>query len=233
MKDQYFGDVNDYRKYGLLRALRAGGLGELLVGWMLTGNDKRCDGNMREYLDRPDRWRHIDSQLYDGLRQVLQTADRPRVSLMHDAKLLPRTRFFSDIVPDERVERAAWRRRMLLAAQGADLVFLDPDNGIEVKSRPVGRKDSSKYVTWSEIEQLWRIGCSVLVYQHFTREKREAFVERLSAELRQRTGAPLVAAFRTPHVLFLLAAQEQHQEGVAAAIDGPDLEAWRGQIDLA
>ena len=28
MKDQYFGDINDYRKYGLLRALQAGsGLG--------------------------------------------------------------------------------------------------------------------------------------------------------------------------------------------------------------
>ncbi len=233
MKDQYFGDVNDYRKYGLLRALQAGGLGGLLVAWMLTGNDKRRDGNMREYLDRPDRWRHIDSQLYDGLRQVLQTADQPSVSLIHDAGLLPRTRFFSDIVPDDMVEREAWRRRLLLAAQGADLVFLDPDNGIEVKSKPVGRKDSSKYVTWSEIDQLWESGCSVLVYQHFTREKRQAFMERLSTELRQRTSAPLVAAFRTPHVLFLLAAQERHRESMTAVTDGPGLEAWRGQIDVA
>jgi hypothetical protein len=36
MKNQYFGDINDYRKYGLLRALQSTGDGSLLVTWMLT-----------------------------------------------------------------------------------------------------------------------------------------------------------------------------------------------------
>ena len=35
VKDQYFGDVNNYRKYGLLRALGHAGLKTLVV-WMLT-----------------------------------------------------------------------------------------------------------------------------------------------------------------------------------------------------
>ena len=34
VKDQYFGDVNDYRKYGLLRALGHAGF-QTLVVWML------------------------------------------------------------------------------------------------------------------------------------------------------------------------------------------------------
>jgi hypothetical protein len=44
MKHQYFGDINDYRKYGLLRALQSSSLGGLLVAWMLTPDDGGPDG---------------------------------------------------------------------------------------------------------------------------------------------------------------------------------------------
>jgi len=43
MKNQYFGDVNDYRKYGLLRALQSTWDGSLLVAWMLTPDDSGRD----------------------------------------------------------------------------------------------------------------------------------------------------------------------------------------------
>ena len=36
MKNQYFGDVNDYRKYGLLRLLGRAGKVKIGVCWMLT-----------------------------------------------------------------------------------------------------------------------------------------------------------------------------------------------------
>ena len=36
MKHQYVGDINDYRKYALLRALSAGGANRIGVCWMLT-----------------------------------------------------------------------------------------------------------------------------------------------------------------------------------------------------
>ncbi|MDO8501594.1 MAG: hypothetical protein Q7S20_07100 [Gemmatimonadaceae bacterium] len=50
MKHQYFGDVNDYRKYGLLRILQqASGL-RLGVCWMLTPDDTRTDGKFVAYL---------------------------------------------------------------------------------------------------------------------------------------------------------------------------------------
>ena len=47
MKDQYFGDINDYRKYGILRALQSKGQGTLLVAWMLTPDDGSRDGEFR------------------------------------------------------------------------------------------------------------------------------------------------------------------------------------------
>jgi len=133
------------------------------------------------------------------------------------------------MVPDGCQERHEWRAGLLHAAAGADLVFVDPDNGIEVRSRPVGHRGSSKYVTWTEIEGLWTAGCSVLIYQHFRREPREAFAERLAEELRSRTGSGFVGAFRTPRVLFLLATQDRHakrfEDAIALLSDR-----WNGQI---
>jgi len=75
---------------------------------------------------------------------------------------------------------------------------------LEVKSRPVGRRDSSRYLYWAELEQALASGYSALVYQHFRREKRDAFIERMAQEMRQRTGAARVYSFRTARVVFFL-----------------------------
>ena len=59
MKNQYFGDVNDYRKYGLLRILSASGQAGVGVCWMLTPSDGRTDGQLLTYLDQPARYRNF------------------------------------------------------------------------------------------------------------------------------------------------------------------------------
>ena len=230
MKNQYFGDVNDYRKYGLLRVLQAVGGGKLLVAWMLTPNDASRDGLLRSYLSNAERWRHHDPQLFDGLRDLLQHDAVPAVSRIERSGLLPGAAYHSAMVPDAALDRAAWREDLFAAARGADLVFLDPDNGFEVASRPVGRSRSSKFVTWCEVEALWTLGCSVLVYQHFRREARDAFARRLALELGERTGATYVEAFRTPHVLFLLALQDRHVERYGPWA-GLLSSRWAGQIE--
>lgn len=229
MKDQYFGDINDFRKYGLLRVLQASGGGSLLVAWMLTPDDGGPDGRFRAYLEDPDTWARYDPDLFEGLARVLGSVPRPAVSLLQGSGLLPRTRYHSVVVPDGRQEREAWRSDLLHAASDVDLVFLDPDNGIEVPSKPVGRKGSSKYATWAEIEGLWKASCSILIYQHFRRERREPFAERMAFEVRARTGAAFAEALRTPHVLFLLAAQERHEEWFRKAVSLLPRR-WNGQI---
>jgi hypothetical protein len=117
------------------------------------------------------------------------------------------------------------------AATGADLVFLDPDHGLEVRSRPVGRKGSSKYAFWGEAERLWSAGRSLLVFQHYRREPRREFAARLCSELKRRTTARFVRAFHTPNVLYLLAAQDRHR-GILARSISQYLPRWRGQIDV-
>lgn len=231
MKNQYFGDVNDYRKYGLLRALQASSDCRLLVAWMLTPDDGGSDGGRRAYLEQPERWRRYDPELYDGLTALVGSGSAPQVSLIEGTGLLPRSTFHSEIVPDGRSERRLWREGLEEAAAGMDLVFLDPDNGVEVASKPVGHKGSSKYVTWQEIEELWDAGCSVLVYQHFPREPRGAFCARMISELRRRTQPGAMWGFRTPHVLFLLGAQPRHVEALRQAVS-EHLLRWKGQIGV-
>ena len=153
MKNQYVGDINDYRKYGLLRILQKEIRGPLLVAWMLTKNDDSSDGAFRSYLQDPERWRSNDPELYDELRKLRSSA-QPAVSHIEASGVLPGARFFSDMVPDSREGRHRWTRQLLERARGTQLVFVDPDNGFEIPSKPIGRKDSSKYVTKEEIRSL-------------------------------------------------------------------------------
>lgn len=228
MKNQYFGDINDYRKYGLIRALQVEARLKVLVAWMLTPNDQRRDGELRSFLRKPDQWLRFDPELYRGLTDLLNTGVKPRVGLIEESSLLGTADYFSEIVPDAAAPREAWTERLLKAASASEFVFLDPDNGLEVPSRPLGRKESSKYAYWPEVAAIWEGGASVLIYQHFRREKRETFVPRMVGELRNRTGA-LVEAFRTPRVLFLLASQPKHSRLFRRGI-GRVNRMWRPEI---
>jgi hypothetical protein len=52
VKHQYFGDINDYRKYGLLRTLCRGLDLDLLIAWMLTPGEDTTDGRFTSYLSQ-------------------------------------------------------------------------------------------------------------------------------------------------------------------------------------
>ena len=52
LKDQYVGDINDYRKYALLRALSADGANRLGVCWMLTESDGGNHGSWLGYMEQ-------------------------------------------------------------------------------------------------------------------------------------------------------------------------------------
>ncbi|MBI5040442.1 MAG: hypothetical protein HZB57_04375, partial [Gammaproteobacteria bacterium] len=146
MKNQYFGDINDYRKYGLIRSILRAGDFRLLVAWMLTPDDDSNDGNIVEYLAKPKQWKNFDPTLYEGLQRLMRPDARRSVGLIESASLLPSANYYSRTVPDAAADRSQWMRDLIAASGISDLVFLDPDNGFEVKARPYGRKRSSKYV---------------------------------------------------------------------------------------
>jgi hypothetical protein len=215
MKDQYFGDVNDFRKYGLLRSLAIPNRLHLGVCWMLTDSDGRTDGSQLAYLANPKKYRQNDPQLFEWLREAVYNGER-RVVRVEQGALLGSTCFQSEILTDCERERDEYFTKCAALFAHCDLVFFDPDNGIEVPSTLRGRRNSRKYLYWEELCSTLAAGPSVLIYQHFIREERSGFIGRMTQDIRQRTRAAAVFSFRTPNVLFLLAAQERH----AAAFRG-------------
>ena len=212
MKNQYFGDINDYRKYGLLRSITEASHLRLLVVWMLTPDDGSTDGKFTSYLDSPKRWAKYDPKLFHKLHNIINNQQQRKVSLIENTGLLPSTQYFSEYVPDSSLLRNTWFDSLAEQAKSNWLVFLDPDNGIEIKSKPYGRKNSSKFVFWREIKVLWNSGNSLLVYQHFIREKRDIFIPSMLEKLQNATPGSLVEAFSTPHVVFFMALQPSHQQ---------------------
>lgn len=231
VKNQYVGDVNDYRKYGLLRALESAGVGDWLVAWMLTPDDGSADGRRTRYLDRPKMWSQFDPELFSSLSHLMNGDLTREVSLVENSGLLPSMRFFSTLVPDAAGQRATWARQMSKCAEACSCVFFDPDNGLEINSRPIGRLGSSKYVAWREAEQVWKQGASVLIYQHFPRVERSRFIDLRLAEIRARLDGADAIGFRTANVVFLLAAQPDHAHRLSSAATRASA-AWHGQIEV-
>ena len=213
MKNQYAGDQNDYVKFGLLRALCGTEL-RPFVAWMLTPDDTRTDGRRRDYLNDP-RWQDHDPSLHEALNGI-GASGQPDVATLERTVPLPGASFFREIVPDFVTERRQWSQD--LASQGHDLVFFDPDNGFEIKSKPIGRIGSSKFVAWAEVEATVKNGQSALVYQHYPRVPRPQFAADLLEQIARRTGCETAVAFHTAHVLFLLAVAPRHRQALERGI---------------
>ena len=168
MKNQYVGDIGDFGKYSLLRAFIDAGV-KVGINWYLTENDSSNDGKFTSYLQKDDlRW--YCPEIFDCLKQIAGNADKS-VNDVQDSSILSGTLFYSAVLkpegnPTEReTERYLWFQESLQAIAGAELVFMDPDNGL-LESDDAGRKDAEKYVLPSEVEGAFNAGHNVVYYCH-------------------------------------------------------------------
>jgi hypothetical protein len=228
MKNQYFGDINDYRKYGLLRGLSNKGQISTLVCWMLTENDSRPDGKFISYLENKEKFSKYDPELFNILSGCLKSKNR-NVGLCRDNNIIPNTDYYESIIPDNKDQRNNYFENLYPIAAKHDLIFLDPDNGIEVKSARKGNKGSSKYSYLDEIKTLYEQGKSLLIYQHFIRERIISFIIRLSDKLKETTDCSIVFPILTPKVVFFLlpkiGTEEYFYLRLMAVVQG-----WGGEI---
>jgi hypothetical protein len=228
MKNQYIADINDYRKYGLLRGLSVEGMIRTGVCWMLTPDDGRSDGKFIQYLESPKKWNHFDPLLFECLSACIRDGDR-HVSRIESDDILPNTIFHSDPLTNIPEQRTRYFTNLLDQFRETDLIFFDPDNGLEVKSCLYGSKYSNKYLYWHELKQAFSAGKSVLIYQHFIRERRDHFIARIAKELIDQLSSPEVLSFRTAHVVFFLVPQPKHAPHFEKQADVV-AERWRKQI---
>jgi hypothetical protein len=216
MKNQYFGDINDYLKYGLLRTICRSSDLRLTVCWMLTPDDGRSDGKKTGYLNAPAIWRKYDAGLFDMLRAAV-AGGRRNICVVETGEILPGAAYHSDALIDDLQARRQYFDRLESCAVSSDLVFFDPDNGMEVKSKPKGRKGSSKFLYWDEARRINALGKSLIVFQHFARVKRDTFVAALRQRFMAECGAAWVGALRTANVAYFVVPARAHEAELQAA----------------
>ena len=215
MKNKFFGDIRDYRKYGLLRILSGGKRASAAICWMLTPDGRLA--TKTDYLFRDKTWHHntcwhFDERLFDALhRAVIVDRERIVVRAEHPDILDPSVFcFHKELLRDAVNKRRECFHRFLDSCEGRDLIFFDPDNGLEVKSVPAGRKGSSRYLYYDELARAFNRGHSILVFQFFMMKVPEDVINERTDQIFDRLDVDRIACFKTPAVVFFLIPQPKH-----------------------
>ena len=216
MQNRYTGDIGDFGKYGLLRALTAPETGNppgLGVVWCLTPDETGSqDGKQIGYLHLKEREEHrfasCDENLYLGLQELVDSGTRS-VSAVQKSGILPNgTAYHEDALdlrkpakrPGETLrqartrERTEWLEAALERTEGCQLVFLDPDNGLETPSVGSHTVRGAKYVYYEELDPYLKRGQSLVIYHHLNRGRKSLEqVYRRQREIYEKLGSRALA----------------------------------------
>jgi len=187
MKNQYVGDIGDYGKYALLRALAC--RYSIGVNWYLTPGDGKTDGKFTDYLKKDTDT--LDEELYQKLKSLLISTDgtlrleNRNVTAIESGDILPNTTlFFNKLldfvgVTDRKAYREDWVSRSFDVLGKPDIIFLDPDNGLEVKSVPPTHNNGNKFVTYDEARRYYqRANVALVIYNHRDRSPKDEYIKR-------------------------------------------------------
>src|SRR3954469_12077359 len=93
------------------------------------------DGRHVGYLNQPAQWRNFDPDLFDALRSIVSSKQR-HVDALEAAAVLPGATFASEVLPfggpaaHRQQAGQDWFNRVQQKLDSANLLFLDPDNGL-------------------------------------------------------------------------------------------------------
>jgi hypothetical protein len=238
MQDRYAGDVGDFMKLGLLRALASQTGLELGVNWYLAPEESHnADGKHVAYLEasHPQHaaLRRSDADLLDRLAAVV-AGERSVAALEASGALPAGSITFSRRLGDGAFDRPGWHSEALQRLAPAEVVFADPDNGIRAKRR--GSK-GSKFAFLDELADYADRGQSLVVYHHADRSAGgvPAQVGRRLAELREATRAEptgAVIARRGSTRFFFVVPAEHHRAALSNAVQAY-AERWRPHAEFA
>ena len=177
MQNRYAGDVGDFGKLGLLRQIKKSELG-IGVNWYLAPDEKHnADGKHIGYITDP-RYNSCDDALRISLKTIVNSGRS--ISALEAMNLIPNAVYYHEVLysPSPTFSRRDWHIKALEGLKSADVVFLDPDNGLLVKSVSLGSKKSNKYVIPNEIADYFSAGKSVIFYNHRCREQENVYLKR-------------------------------------------------------
>ena len=185
MQDRYSGDVGDFGKFGLLRHIINGSKLKLGINWYLfpdEGNNE--DGRFIHYLSQPT-FECCDRELHNKLKKIVSQC-RSTCALEEAGLFEYPPVFFSESVDfykscsgnrqkdkEKRLElRQGWKTNAITLLLSSDVIFLDPDNGLQIKScRSMNQKKSGKFAYYDEIREFHSQKKLTVIYHHLNRHK--------------------------------------------------------------
>jgi len=148
MRDQYAGGITDLLKIALLRVIAAHDR-KLGVAWYYNpAHDGFPDGRHREFCDEP-KWKSLDAAVWNGLRALPERS----VSALERLPIWPKETSFHRVPISPVVGRTSWATDVRAALERADIVFLDPDNGVGKATE--GTPRSKKLHSSGAVEERW------------------------------------------------------------------------------
>jgi hypothetical protein len=240
MQDRYACDVGDFGKYGLLRKLTTDQL-TLGVAWYLVPDETHNDdGRHIGYLcpehSLHKQFKKCDPELLECLGRIVWE-NRRCVSAIEASEILGSSTVFHNapltfaglraIGPGAKKDRLDLRRRWLELVkeklQPCNLIFLDPDNGLETRTTMSHHKKGPKYVFFADVKELKAADRSLVIYQHLGMDApHEDQVRRIRTRLREEAGidGPIHAlkwSRGTVRVYFVVPC-EQHRSHLLNAV---------------
>jgi hypothetical protein len=251
MQDRYVGDVGDFGKYGLLRYLagRFDSSSPLRLGviwYRVASESHNNDGAKIQYL-RPDKaadFQLCDPELYLVLRDVVTSSTRTLREIQSRAILPTTTTFFDDELGFSDIRdrgtrarrRSAWVARALRATENADIVFADPDNGLQCKSVGPFDRLGPKYAFYDELLPVIDRKQTLVVYHHTCRHgsAHQQIWDRLGvlASFRREVELFALRFKRGNSRAFLIAAAPAQSEAVRARAANLLRSAWHRHFEL-
>lgn len=183
MQDRYAGDIGDFGKFGFLKFVEYEGL-KVGVNWYPTEpvTKKESRNNDGKYgvtksNKKFHRWLFCDKTLFEKLEKVYK--GKRSVANIEKQEPLKTNCYYSDKLDAQ--SRDTWHAKALKKLSKCDVVFLDPDNGLEVDSAK--GKSLNKYVLLKEIKSYLDRGQSVIFYNHRSRKKADKYFNDLYKKL--------------------------------------------------
>lgn len=207
MQDRYAGDIGDFVKLGLLRAVSPER--KLGVAWYRFPNEfHNNDGRHITYLEQPDQYAPFDPMLFRHFRNIVrdERTIQSLLPMLGEAICFDEALDLASIPAHQRRDwRSGWFKRATEKLSDCDIVFADPDNGIvDEANRRKGLKAFGKHIPLGEVKALAEGRCAI-VYHHNTRRPggHDVEVNHWLNEIKMPSIAVRATAF-SPRTFFIV-----------------------------
>ena len=237
MQNRYAGDVGDFGKLGMLRCIESCGI-KIGVNWYLVEDESHNqDGKHVGYL-RDNKFIGLDEELRNALNSLVVN-NRRSINNIEKLQLLQSDIYYNDVLKavngSVKELRSDWHKEGLSKLRDAELVFMDPDNGLLPPSVSAGSVKSIKYVTKDEIVDYYQAGYSVVFYSHRTREKLNTYLHRFDElfNSEQIKGVTITGiSFKRGTVRdYFFVLHEEHKERVIKGIEKLLESGWKQHFE--